>query len=295
MRDEVELRQLRYFLAVADERNFTRAAARLGMTQPALSRAIRALEKSVDATLFLREHRGAELTAAGRALAAEAGDIDSFTKAALARVTRLGGDSPHLRIAALGCEIGWLELLVRSYNERYPEEVPARAVFANRGLQEDELRDGTADVALLRTPFDSRGVDSDLLWTDEHVVLVHEGHRFADGTSVHSADLAGEAFPVWAEEAAAGRLAPVFEQYGLRPGPVVHDTAQYVGAVRLGQAIGGLPVPMLSGIPLDGIKALPLTGAPPSEVHVAWLATATSPDVARFVRHAVAQALATTD
>ncbi|MET8870386.1 LysR family transcriptional regulator [Nonomuraea sp. NPDC004580] len=69
---DVEIRQLRYFIAVAEERNFTRAAERLLMTQPALSRAIRALEREVGAELLVRSPGDVGLTPAGRVLLAEA-------------------------------------------------------------------------------------------------------------------------------------------------------------------------------------------------------------------------------
>src|SRR4051794_34876815 len=86
--NDIDLRQLRYFVAVAEERNFTRAAGRLGMTQPALSRAISALEHSVGVPLLVRDHRDVRPTAAGRVLFDEARDLDDLVRAAVTRAVR---------------------------------------------------------------------------------------------------------------------------------------------------------------------------------------------------------------
>ncbi|MCW2914656.1 MAG: hcaR [Actinomycetia bacterium] len=180
--NDIDLRQLRYFVAVAEERNFTRAATRLAMTQPALSRAIRALEDSVGTALFVRLHRDVQLTAAGTVLFDEARGIDELTQAAVARAARAGRERPRLRVAARACEITALDHLVRTYHARFPQEQPPEAVFVNWQTRTDALRNGEADVGLLRRPFDDHGLDSDLLWTEPRVTLLSAGHPLASRT-----------------------------------------------------------------------------------------------------------------
>jgi DNA-binding transcriptional LysR family regulator len=174
--NDIDLRQLRYFVAVAEERDFTRAASRLGMTQPALSRAIRALEESVGVPLLVRDYRGVRPTRAGRALFDEARDLDDLVRAAVTRAVRAEQEAPCLRVTGRACEIGALDHLVRTYNMSHPRERPAEAVVADWQAQTDALRDGKVDVGLLRHPFDDRGLDSDVLRSEPRVALGSTWH-----------------------------------------------------------------------------------------------------------------------
>ncbi|NIH78167.1 LysR family transcriptional regulator [Amycolatopsis viridis] len=283
----MDLKHLRYFLAVAAEGTFTAAAQRLGMTQPALSRAIRVLEDEVGTALFTRGRQGAELTAAGHLLAEEGRGIDEHARAAITRVARLGQDGPRLRVTARACDVDTLQRLVDSYNEQH--EPAAVAAVADWPVQADELRTGAADVGLLRVPFDARGLDSDPVRVDERVALLPAAHPLAGLDKIDRAELAGEAFPRWRDSSAAETAywtGTDLVEYEWRPGPWVRNGAEYAGAVRLGQAVGFVPATMLPELPLTGVAVARVTGLSPSELHVVWAATATSRDVARFVRHA---------
>src|SRR5947209_7275862 len=99
----IELRHLRYFAAVVEEGTFTAAADRLGMTQPALSRAVRALEREFGSALLRRGQAGVEPTAAGAVLFREAKGIDESVSAAVTRARRAVG-GPRLRVTARGCD-----------------------------------------------------------------------------------------------------------------------------------------------------------------------------------------------
>jgi DNA-binding transcriptional LysR family regulator len=182
--NDIDLRQLRYFVAVAEERTFTHAATRLAMTQPALSRAIRALEHSVGTALFVRLHRDVQMTAAGRVLFDEARDIDELTQAAVARAARAGREGPRLRVAGRACEIKAIEHLVRTYNARFPQEQPAEVVFVN-WQRTDALRNGVADVGLVRRPFDDHGLDAATVRTTavatQNSPLAHRSLKRPDG------------------------------------------------------------------------------------------------------------------
>jgi DNA-binding transcriptional LysR family regulator len=285
---DVDLKHLRYFLAVADEGTFTAAADRLHMTQPALSRAIRALEGELDTVLFLRTPQGAELTEAGRVLDRDARNLLESAEAALARAARIGREGPRLRVTARGCDVDVLQRLVDSYNARYPDALPAHAAMVDWRLQSDQLRAGAADVTLLRDPFDDRGLDSELVSVDPRVAVLPGNHALAGRETIHRRELAGEAFPVWPDLSPAETAywtGTDLAHHDWRPGPVVHDGAQFVGTIRLGQAIGFLARPHLPASLPAGISVVPVHGLSHSTLRIAWPATATSPDLARFVRH----------
>lgn len=291
--NDIDLRQLRYFVAVAEERNFTRAASRLGMTQPALSRAIRALEESVGVPLLVRDHRDVRPTPAGRVLFAEARDLDDRVRAAVTRAVRAEQEAPCLRVTARGCEIEALDHLVRTYTTSHPRERPAEAVVINWQAQTDALRDGEVDVGLLRHPFDDRGLDSDVLWTEPRVALLPAGHALASRTVIDRAELAGETIATWPDTTEAETahwtgtdLAP----HDWRPGPPLQDMSQLTANVRLARTIAFAPLSLVGDRPPAGVVAVPTQGLSDSRLHVAWASTATSPDVARFVRHAAAYA-----
>jgi DNA-binding transcriptional LysR family regulator len=289
---------MRYFVAVADEGTFTRAAERLGMTQPALSRAIRALENAVGTALFVRRPQGAVLTAAGRQFCRDARGLVEAAEAALNRAARFGREAPHLRVTARACDVGPLHRLVDSYNERCPDGLPARAAIVAVSAQAPEVRAGEADVTLLRSPFDHRGMDSDLLQTDARVALLSESHPLAERDVIHRSELAGEAFPVWPDltpAAMAFWTGTDIDDHEWRPGPVVHDTAQFSGSIRLGQAVGFMVRAHLPEQPTDGTVIVPVVGLSGSELRIAWAGAATSPDVARFVRYATEQAVEATE
>ncbi|MBE7249559.1 MAG: LysR family transcriptional regulator, partial [Actinomycetospora chiangmaiensis] len=161
--NDLEVRQLRFFVAVAEELHFGRAAARLGMAQPALSRAIRLLERQLGVTLLERTTSQASLTPAGEILLREARTALSAIHAAALRTQEAGRPSPRLRIA-LKADIdgGLLPRILDAYGSDPAPEL----VLVGFGDQPQAMRDGRADVALLLQPFDDRGLDSEPLVTE---------------------------------------------------------------------------------------------------------------------------------
>jgi DNA-binding transcriptional LysR family regulator len=286
---EIELRHFRYVLAVAEEGSFTAAAARLGMTQPALSRAIRSVEAVVGTALFERGHLGATLTAAGRALRDDARVVDEAARAAVTRASRQSREGRHLRITARGCDIDTLGRLVISYNATCVAHPPAHGVVVDGSIQLDEVCTGDADVTLVRSPAHRRGLDSKLIQSDRRVALLPVAHPLATRPMIDRAELEGEPVPVWPgntveQEAywAGADLVP----YRWRPGPVVTNAALYTASIRLGQAIGFVPESLLPELVLTGISVVRVSELSASELRLAWPESASSRDVAHFVRHA---------
>jgi DNA-binding transcriptional LysR family regulator len=149
----LELRQLRYFVMVADELHFGRAAARLHMTQPPLSQAIKALEDGLGAALFLRSRRAVALTAAGQALLpearrllAEAGELPELVRRAAA------GAAGRLTLAFVSsADYSVLPPFLRNYRARFPL-VQIALQEATSDLQVDDLLNGRIDAGLLIPP-----------------------------------------------------------------------------------------------------------------------------------------------
>src|SRR5580658_8083470 len=138
--DRLETRELAYFLAVADELHFGRAAARLGIAQPSLSKTIRQLERRLGVTLFERSSRAVALTEAGQVLRREARVALEAVSAAALRTQRACTRDPRL-----------LPAILAAY-EREPEVLPVEAVFG--AVPARMLREGQADAALLYAPPD---------------------------------------------------------------------------------------------------------------------------------------------
>lgn len=194
----MELRHLRYFVAVAEELHFGRAAERLHIAQPPLSRQIRDLEREVGTPLFERVARGAELTAAGRAFLPQA----RLTLSQAERATRTA------QRAALG-EIGRLRLGfidAATYSAILPNVLAffrmhlpliGLSLFEmDSAQQEDALREGRIDLGILQSPPPDaeRWLRVDRVYTDALVAAVPETHRFAARSRIALADLATDSF-----------------------------------------------------------------------------------------------------
>jgi DNA-binding transcriptional LysR family regulator len=170
----LELRQLRYFIAVAEELHFGRAAARLHMTQPPLSQAIAALEELLGAPLFLRNRRTVELAAAGIALLPEARRMLAQADALPELARRAaGGQAGRLALAFVtSCDYSVLPPFLRRYSERYPD-VQLHLLEATSDVQADELLRGRIDAGLLIPPLPdkARGELDYLKVLDEPLIL----------------------------------------------------------------------------------------------------------------------------
>lgn len=223
----VELRHLRYFLAVVEENGFTRAATRLHVSQPTLSQQIRALERSIGHALFDRLPGGPRLTPAGRALVEPASRalvlVTDGVRAAREAAQHAAGD---LRVGMIYAAAGSLtQSVLAAFAAAFPHvrlhfraELPvARAYTA---LVRDEV-----DVAFTRLPLDPVRHSWHVLYREQRVVVVHERNALADAESVALADI----LPLTILSASPARTPPEVRDYWLlnnfRNGA---DPAQYV-------------------------------------------------------------------
>ncbi|MDH6522618.1 DNA-binding transcriptional LysR family regulator [Streptomyces sp. SAI-135] len=283
---EVDIRQLHYLVAVADEGGITRAAERLTMTQPALSRAIATLERAVGVALLVRLPRGSALTPAGAVLADHARAITRHVSDAVRQAREVGGDTPPLRISARGCDLDALDQMIRGYHAADPR-LRTEVVMADWRTQLENLRSGVTDLALVSGDFDDRGLDSEVLAVDERVALLPAAHRLAGREVVDRADLLPDAVISFSSSSDTERA------YWLDGAPIaapeVTDVLQLLIQVRLGNGIAFLPREMLRFGPLpSGIRVVQVNGVTPARLRLVWAEQQTSPGVARFVRHATA-------
>jgi LysR family transcriptional regulator, benzoate and cis,cis-muconate-responsive activator of ben and cat genes len=277
----VETRELRYFVAVAEERHFGRAAARLGMAQPPLSRAIAQVERRLGVSLLDRNSRGVALTDAGAVLLREARAALAAVEAAERRTRRAGarGELVLVTKAAASAEL-LAKLLARYATE--PGAVPVEVLLCGVAEQARMLRDGRADVALLHLPFDDvSGFDTELLASEGQIAVLPAGHPLGARTSLTVAELAAQEdlpLPRWPDE--TGRYEP-------GPGPEVHDHAQLLQLIGLGRTAALLPESVRGGLP-EGLTTVPLVDAPVVSTLIAWPPHSHSRAVAALVRTATA-------
>ncbi|MBM7790195.1 LysR family transcriptional regulator [Tenggerimyces flavus] len=175
---DLELRELRFFHAVAEELNFSRAAERLGMAQPPLSRAIRQLERRPGVELFERSNRHVALTDAGLALMPEAERVFAAVAVAVAR-TRQAGMPDQLTITAKpAVATDLLREIVTAFRD-LPGAPLVQVVVSGYGQQEAMLRDGRADLALLGSPHEEEGLELEPLISGPRVAALPIGHELA--------------------------------------------------------------------------------------------------------------------
>jgi DNA-binding transcriptional LysR family regulator len=263
----METRELRYFVAVAEELHFGRAAQRLGIAQPPLSRAIRQLERRLGVPLLERTSRAVTLTEAGAVLLREGQAALDAVEAAERRTRRAApaanGRPGLVLVTKAGAANELLAKLLDAYAAE-PGAVAVDVILCGVGEQERHLRDGRADVALLHLPFDSTtGLDTEELSTEGQVALLPAGHPLTARSHLSMADvtaLPGLPLPRW----------PCRDgTYPDGPGPQVRDTAQLLQMIALGRAAAVLPESVRSHL-RDDVAAVPVLDAPTVTTVIAW-------------------------
>jgi DNA-binding transcriptional LysR family regulator len=243
----MDSRELAHFVAVAEERNFTRAAARLGIAQPPLSRTIRRLERRLGVDLLERSSRQISLTPAGEVLLSEGRRALTALEQA-ERLARRAGRAPRKLtvVTKPGGDAGLLEPVLSRY-AAHPDAIGVEVRICGIGEEKTLLRDGTADLALLRLPQDDLdGLATEELLTERELVVLSPSHPLAGSASLRMADLAGETFPRWTADAPGS-------------GPVITDTGQVAELIALGRMVAVLPESVVRHLG-RGLVAVPVEG-----------------------------------
>ncbi|MBE1878331.1 LysR family transcriptional regulator [Myceligenerans pegani] len=276
---DLETRELRYFIAVAEELSFRRAAARVGIAQPPLSRAIRALEHRLGVQLLVRTTRTVRLTSAGEALLDDARAALDLIDAAARRARHAGATRPTLRVALKADFDGGLLTPILEAYRRQEDHLPADLVLGSRGQQAPALREGRADVALLPSPYDLDGLDHEPLASEPRLVALPASDPLAARASLCLTDLEGRSLPD-GSPAADGGLPRT-------PEDAPHlDLSQVFNLIQFGEVVLFVPVSLAQRHQRPDIAYRPVDDLSPFELAVAWPQTSRSRAVAAFVRAA---------
>lgn len=272
---QLELRHLRYFLAVAEELNFSRAAERLHIAQPALSAQIRSLETQLGCKLFNRTTRKVELTPAGELLLADARDIVARTDRAAAKVAAAGrGEQGALRVAFAAHAAGEASTAIL---RRFDEEHPAIAVElvespTLEGLQQ-LVADHEADAAFAWLPILHDELEHEIVFSEPKSVGMHPEHRLAAQDQVQATEL--ETVPIvsaW-EHYTPATLAYWLGPFRTERTPIdLHATSvdECLAVVARGLAVYIVPESAQRFYGRPDVVYRPLVGVEPASVALVW-------------------------
>ncbi|MEV8015928.1 LysR substrate-binding domain-containing protein [Streptomyces sp. NPDC086554] len=287
---DVHSRNLRYFAAVARELHFTRAAERLFVSQPALSKQIRMLERQLGADLFVRDRQGVRLTAVGSALLPHAQQVLEVWESGMAAVEHAKTQERAALVVGMSTRParGGLLPAVRS---RFTEAHPAATVRLRQVSWEDPsagLADGAADVAFIWLPLPDMERYAWLVVAEEprHVALP-EDHRLAARDAIDFADLLDEPFLALPESAGALRdywlALDAREGRTPRIGAEIASTDETYEALVDGRGVCLVATGNAPLITLGGVVTRPVRGITPSRFALAWRADDRRPLVGAYV------------
>jgi DNA-binding transcriptional LysR family regulator len=271
VRVDLDLRKLRYFLAVAEELSFAKGAQRLHITQPVLSRQIRVLETQLKVHLFVRDSRGCTLTPAGELLLAEAATLVAEANSLQARLARLGEGIDHFTVGFMpGLTV---TQPVRELASRHPE-VEVQVLRTTWLDQVEVLLDGRVDVGFVRMPIDTTGLHTEYLFTEPRLAAVPAQHRLAARADIRLAELVGDTMlqhpsgiPEWQTMLASRPdKAPALAAMNFR------SVEEKLEAVAAGRGVTVLPESTARYYRRDDIIYLRITDIPDNEVRLVWMA-----------------------
>ncbi|MFJ4585392.1 LysR family transcriptional regulator [Streptomyces echinatus] len=274
----MDLQQMRYVVAVAETRNFTRAAERCAVVQSSLSHRIAALERELGVRLFARSSRRVELTSAGAAFVAGARECLAAADRAVADASAAAG-VVRGRLA-VGVIVTAAAVDVPELLQRYRAQHPEVRVMLRSGRSDElaaAIRSGDLDIAFLGLPEGERpsGVESVVLDHDEHVLAVAAGHRLAGASRVTLREIAGETFV----DFVAGTPGRAQSDRAFAAAGLVRDVAYEAGVVELITRLiaGGLGIALLPSAfirPLaaedPGLALVPVVDGPHRVEYLAW-------------------------
>jgi DNA-binding transcriptional LysR family regulator len=289
--DHIELRHLRYFLAVADAGSMTEGARRLNLAQSPLSQQIRQLEQRLGVTLFERGRgRAAQLTQAGQVLYGRAQQIMATLEEASQEVRETAtGRSGRLRFGAVPSLAPHLTEPLQAFGRRFPQ---ASVTFREAGAERlvAELLGGEVDTVLVRLPIPPADVEVRVLWEEEFLLAVPPEHDLAGRDHVRLAEIAHERFVAFDRRSTwylFQLIETACEREGFRPrvvceGPSFATVGRLVGSgygvsVLPRSAIEPLRWPRPVAVPIEGrpvvtaIAGLSRRHSVPSQLSAAWM------------------------
>ena len=287
----MELRHVRYFIAVAECLNFRQAAQRLHLAQPPLSRQIRQLEDDLGVNLFVRDKRKVELTKAGQAFLEEARRLmlQAGRSAEVARYVQKG-EAATVRVG-LSSGLGeTVSKVVLDHLRRFPAvEVECKDIFSS--FQNEALRRQEIDVGFLRPPVDQLNLGCESLYEEDFVVILPKNHRLAKRQSLRLRDIAQEPLIGFNRRLSGlqDKLMGMFSRQGFAPRvvPTQVEAHEEAGAIMVASGKGifvGPPAILNHSIAGLELAFLALNEREAKiRVYAAWRKGEKSPDVSAFV------------
>lgn len=287
----MELRHLRYFVTVAEELHFTRAAKRLGMEQPPLSQQIRALETELGTPLFRRQARAVTLTDAGEAFFADARQILADVQRASDHARRVArGDLGRIRVGMINSAPfhPYVPRVLREYGQRYPEVLLSLDENSTPHLASGVARE-TVDVAFLRPLLgEEPGLVTEPLFDEEVLVALPQGHALAARKRLRLQQLKAEPFVLFSRPFGSGlydEIISACRRAGFSPriGQEASQITSIINLVAAGLGVSLVPASMQQ-VHSPGVAYRPILGdAPKARLSLAYRADDTSPTVRNMV------------
>ncbi|QFH71572.1 LysR family transcriptional regulator [Enterobacter sp. E76] len=273
----IELRHLRYFVAVAEELHFGRAAARLNISQPPLSQQIQILEAQVGAKLLARTNRSVSLTAAGAQFLADSRQILSQVEAAAVRAARLHqGETGELRIGFTSSApfIKPISDSLSQFRRGYPD-VHLQTLEINTRAQIAPLNEGELELGLMRNTHLPDTLDWQLILREPLMAMVHRENPLAARPAISLRELADQLFVFFDPHVGTGLyddILGLLHRYDVQPliAQEVGEAMTIIGLVAAGLGVSILPA-SFQRIQLNEMRWLPITEADAvSEMWLVW-------------------------
>jgi DNA-binding transcriptional LysR family regulator len=282
----LELRDLRYFLAVAEELNFTRAAERLHLAQQALSAAVRRLEADLGVQLFTRSTRHVALTAAGEALVEAARHVLESAAEAVDQATRAGRGRTGRLIIGFSTAAGSVPM-VRGLIRRFARSAPGVDIR----LVEHDFSDPTAglasagsQVAFIFGPLPDDSLEAHTLLEERRLAALPANHPLATRDAIVAADLSG--LPWLQVPAPDSGWTQFWFRHPLgepQAGPEIRTADEWVPAIESGAGAAFTMPSVMANFPNTEIATVPVTDLEPAQLVLAWRRDDADPLVAAFV------------
>lgn len=294
----IELRHLRYFIAVAEELHFGHAAARLNISQPPLSQQIQILEQQIGARLLARTNRSVSLTPAGKQFLADSRQILSQVDDAAARAARLHqGETGELRIGFTSSApfIKSVSDTLSSFRQRYPD-VHLQTREINTREQIAPLNEGGLDLGLMRNTQLPETLAWQVILREPLLAMIHRDHPLAAREAVSLVELAQEPFVFFDPHVGTGLyddILGLMRRYHLTPtiAQEVGEAMTIIGLVAAGMGVSILPA-SFRRVQLREMRWVPITE--PDAVSEMWLVWSKHHEqgtaAARFKQHLLAAA-----
>ncbi|HET9125932.1 MAG TPA: LysR substrate-binding domain-containing protein [Solirubrobacteraceae bacterium] len=295
----MDLRQLRYYIAVAEELHFSRAAARLNLAQSALSSQVRALEREVGGPLLVRSTRRVELTPAGERLLRDGREVVAAADGALERARALArGEAGTLVIGSMGpAGGGLLAPLLARFSSRHPR---MRVEIRNLDFSDivEAVRERQVDLAFIYMPLAEPDLEFIPLMTEPRVVVLPRGHRLARRKRIRPTDLRDEVFIMQPEEVPQIWRDHwlLVDDFGARPriSPRTADTLEdWLTLIGQGEGVDTAPAIIARYYAWPDVAFVPLVDSAPATLALARRREESEPLLDEFTALALEVAAAT--